>query len=62
MIDSVLGLVLLSSFTNGLDSGLESFLITATDHTKLGGIANMEEDRSRVQRDLELETWVTAIE
>uniref|UniRef100_A0A803TK60 Reverse transcriptase domain-containing protein n=1 Tax=Anolis carolinensis TaxID=28377 RepID=A0A803TK60_ANOCA len=56
---SVLGPVLFNIFINDLDKGLEGMIIKFVDDTKLGGIANTPEDRSRIQNDLNrLERWV----
>uniref|UniRef100_A0A803TJV1 Reverse transcriptase domain-containing protein n=1 Tax=Anolis carolinensis TaxID=28377 RepID=A0A803TJV1_ANOCA len=55
---SVLGPVLFNIFINDLDKGLEGTVINFADDTKLGGIANTPEDRSRIQNDLNrLERW-----
>uniref|UniRef100_A0A803THV8 Reverse transcriptase domain-containing protein n=1 Tax=Anolis carolinensis TaxID=28377 RepID=A0A803THV8_ANOCA len=55
---SILGLVLFNIFINELDEGLEGTIIKFADDTKLGGIANTPEDRSRIQNDLNrLERW-----
>uniref|UniRef100_A0A803SME4 Reverse transcriptase domain-containing protein n=1 Tax=Anolis carolinensis TaxID=28377 RepID=A0A803SME4_ANOCA len=55
---SVLGPVLFNIFINDLDEGLEGMIIKFADDTKLGGIANTPEDRSRIQNNLNrLEKW-----
>uniref|UniRef100_A0A803SSX5 Reverse transcriptase domain-containing protein n=1 Tax=Anolis carolinensis TaxID=28377 RepID=A0A803SSX5_ANOCA len=55
---SVLGPVLFNIFINDLDEGLEGMIIKFPDDTKLGGIANTPEDRSRIQNELnKLERW-----
>uniref|UniRef100_A0A803TGU2 Reverse transcriptase domain-containing protein n=1 Tax=Anolis carolinensis TaxID=28377 RepID=A0A803TGU2_ANOCA len=55
---SVLGLVLFNIFINYLDEGLEGMIIKFADDTKLEGIANTSEDRSRIQNNLNiLERW-----
>uniref|UniRef100_A0A803TCK4 Reverse transcriptase domain-containing protein n=1 Tax=Anolis carolinensis TaxID=28377 RepID=A0A803TCK4_ANOCA len=55
---SVRGPVLFNIFINKLDEGLEGPIIKFTDDTKLGGITNTPEDRSRIQNDLNrLERW-----
>lgn len=49
---SVLHLVLFS-FINDLDNGIESTLIKVSDDTKLGGVASSLEDRISIQSDLD---------
>uniref|UniRef100_A0A803T8E9 Reverse transcriptase domain-containing protein n=1 Tax=Anolis carolinensis TaxID=28377 RepID=A0A803T8E9_ANOCA len=54
----ILGLVLFNIFINDLDGGLEGTIIKFADDTKLGGIANTPEERSRIQNNLDrLERW-----
>uniref|UniRef100_A0A803TZY3 Peroxisomal membrane protein PEX14-like KPWE domain-containing protein n=1 Tax=Anolis carolinensis TaxID=28377 RepID=A0A803TZY3_ANOCA len=50
--DSVLGPVLFNIFINDLDEGLEGTIIKFVENTKLGVIASIPEDRSRIQNNL----------
>uniref|UniRef100_A0A803TZL7 Reverse transcriptase domain-containing protein n=1 Tax=Anolis carolinensis TaxID=28377 RepID=A0A803TZL7_ANOCA len=55
---SVQGPVLFNIIINDLDEGLPGTIIKFADDTKLGGIANTPENRSRIQNDLDrLERW-----
>uniref|UniRef100_A0A803SZG5 Reverse transcriptase domain-containing protein n=1 Tax=Anolis carolinensis TaxID=28377 RepID=A0A803SZG5_ANOCA len=55
---SILGPVLFNIFINDLDEGLEGTIIKLAEDTKLEGIANTPEDRSRIQNDHNrLERW-----
>uniref|UniRef100_A0A670Z8C0 Ig-like domain-containing protein n=1 Tax=Pseudonaja textilis TaxID=8673 RepID=A0A670Z8C0_PSETE len=55
---SVLGPVLSIIFINNLDEGIEGELTKFADDTKLAGIANTQEDRLKIQMDLDrLEHW-----
>ena len=54
----VLGLILFNIFINDLDEGIERLLIKFADDTKLGGVANTQEDRVKIQQELNtLEKW-----
>ena len=54
----MLGLILFSIFISFLNEGTEFTLSQFADDTKLGEVADMQEDCAVIQQDLDrLETW-----